>query len=115
MLFIEPIESKKIIDFKYREKNTSYFYICEKDWQSIFLQNEDILKNNNAPELGLMAVKTACMLNNPNKENFEETSDNEKKYYEYTLKFLNKFKIQNENIKFKYLDRVGASDSLYFI
>ena len=54
------------------------------------------------------------MLNNPNKENFEETSDNEKKYYEYTLNFLNKFKIQNENIKFKYLDRVGASDSFIF-
>ena len=61
-----------------------------------------------------MAVKTACMLNNPNKENFEETSDNEKKYYEDTLNFLNKFKIKNKNIKFKYLDRVGTSDSFIF-
>ena len=80
-----------------------------------FSKNENILKNNNAPELGLMAIQTACMLNNPNNENFTETAYNEKNYYEYTFNFLDNYKIQNENIKFKYLDRQEALTALYFI
>ena len=114
MLFVEPIESKKIIDFKYRTKNTSISIFVKKIGNQFFLKNENILKNNNAPELGLMAIQTACMLNNPNNENFTETAYNEKNYYEYTYNFLDNYKIQNENIKFKYLDRAGSSDSFIF-
>ena len=35
-LFVEPIESKKIIDFKYRK--SFLFYICEKDMAMFFLK-----------------------------------------------------------------------------
>ena len=42
---ISPLSSREIIDFSYREKNHSYYYLCEKDWQKEFLENASINKD----------------------------------------------------------------------
>ena len=41
---ISPLSSREIIDFSHREKNHSYYYLCEKNWQNEYLENASINK-----------------------------------------------------------------------
>ncbi len=114
LIVLSPLNSREIIDFKYREKNHAYFYVCENDWQTEYLKNaslnKDIYKN---AEIGLLAVQSACLMNK-NEKDFEETAEIEKKYINYIFEYLDKHEKNNLNTKFKYLDTSGKTDKLIF-
>lgn len=114
LIVLSPLDTREIIDFKYREKNHAYFYVCENDWQTEYLKNaalnKDIYKN---AELGLLAVQSACLMNK-NEKDFGETAEIEKKYFNYIFKFLDKHEEKNMKTKFKYLDTSGKTDKLIF-
>ena len=111
---ISPLSSREIIDFSYREKNHSYYYLCEKDWQKEYLENASINKDiyPNA-ELGLLAINSACLLNT-DKNNPQETASVEAKYFRSISKYLDDYEEKNKKIKFKYLDTSGSTDNLIF-
>ncbi len=114
MLSLESLNSKNTIDFKYRPDNTSYHYICEdNEWQSKFLLNSKILETYNAPDLGVLTIQMACLIQN-SKSNYLTEKGDQEKYVKYVNEYLDKYEKQNANVKFKYLDSAGVSDDYIF-
>ena len=111
---ISPLSSREIIDFSYREKNHSYYYLCKKDWQKEYLDNASINKDiyPNA-ELGLLAIQSACLFNS-DKNNFQETASVESNYFTSISKYLDDYEEENKKLKFKYLDTSGSTNNLIF-
>ena len=115
MLGVDSLDSKKIIDFKYREKNTAFYHICEKDWMSKYIKNQKILNSNNISEsLALVAFQVGCYGKQDKK--YLDKEVNQEKLFNLTYDFLEQYKKENEIIKFKYLDQTGnINDQVFFI
>tara|TARA_B100001248_G_scaffold184100_1_gene140271 strand:- start:893 stop:4525 length:3633 start_codon:yes stop_codon:yes gene_type:complete len=114
IMWTEALSSKKIIEFEHRAKNTSYYYICENDWQSRYLQNSEILGNPYAsPELGIMTIQLACLIENGRKNNLMDAKE-EQRYIKYLNDYLDRYQKQTETVKFKYLDTAGGTNNYIF-
>jgi len=107
--------SFKILDFKYRKKESSYHYLCRDDWNLVFRKNADLLikegvMNYDSLDLGHLAIKVACLYFNE-----EELTDSEAvKFIELIDSYLTKYESDNEKNKFIYLDKVGSTNSVIF-
>jgi len=112
LIALSPFSNREIINFKYRNKNHAYFYICEDDWHKEYLKNASLNKDiyQNA-ELGIMATQSACLMNSGNDS---ETEEVEKKYLEYLFTYLDEHEKKNLKTNFKYLDTSGKTDKLIF-
>ena len=114
IMWTEALSSKKIIEFEHRAKNTSYYYICENDWQSRYLQNSKILGNPYAsPELGIMTIQLACLIENGRKKNLMDTKQ-EQRYVKQLNDYLDRYQKQTKTVKFKYLDTAGGTNNFIF-
>ena len=106
--------SREILDFKYRKKESPFFYVCKDNWMPRYSENANLIREtkNNYQNLsmGLMAVKTACF----NEEGAFFSKDDEEEFINLIYEYLERYESNNKKNKFIYLDKAGSTDNSIF-
>lgn len=106
--------SKEILDFKYRKKESAFFYLCRDNWMPQYRENAHFIREskNNYQNLsmGLMAVKAACF----NEEGAYFTKEDEEEFTNLIYEYLERYELDNKKNKFIYLDNAGVTDNTLF-
>ena len=102
--------SDDVLNFKYRKKESAYYYVCKDNWIPKFKENAKLLSFYNTLDMAILAIKVGCKYRSE-----EELTEKEKNEFVNLIDdYLKKYEQENKNKEFIYLDRAGITDDEIF-
>ena len=102
--------SDDILDFKYRKKESAYYYVCRDNWIPKYRKNAELLSFYNTLDMAILAIKVGCKYRS--EEDFTERE--KKEFIDLIRNYLKKYQLENAKKEFIYLDKAGITDEKIF-
>ena len=103
-------QSDDVLDFKYRKKESAYYYVCKDNWIPTYRKNAELLAFYETLDMAILAIKTACANRSETELSKKEIDD-----FVYLVQdYLEKYELKNKKKEFIYLDNAGVTDDKIF-